>query len=56
MYTVIFQVPGHQTIHINELKLSDFKQILNKNNIPSEFSDGVLWCCNDTTVIRRVCI
>ncbi|KAK0182676.1 hypothetical protein PV327_000789 [Microctonus hyperodae] len=47
------EVPGHQTIHINELKLSDFKQILNKNNIPSEFSDGVLWCCNDTTVIRR---
>ncbi|KAK0084884.1 hypothetical protein PV326_006112, partial [Microctonus aethiopoides] len=47
------EVPEHQAIFINELKLSDFKQILNKNNIPSELSDGALWCCNDTTVIRR---
>ncbi|KAK0164392.1 hypothetical protein PV328_003028 [Microctonus aethiopoides] len=53
MYAVIFQVPEHQAIFINELKLSDFKQILDKNNIPSELSDGALWCCNDTFVIRR---
>ncbi|KAK0072839.1 hypothetical protein PV325_010702, partial [Microctonus aethiopoides] len=46
------EVPEHRSIHINEIKRSNFKQILNKNNIPSEFRDGVLWCCNDTIVIR----
>ncbi|PSN48231.1 putative cleavage and polyadenylation specificity factor subunit 2, partial [Blattella germanica] len=44
---------GHQTCFINELKLSDFKQVLNKNNISSEFSGGVLWCCNGTVAVRR---
>ncbi|XP_015120715.1 probable cleavage and polyadenylation specificity factor subunit 2 [Diachasma alloeum] len=47
------QVPGHQSIFINELKLSDFKQILTKHNIPSEVSGGVLWCCNDTIAVRK---
>lgn len=47
------QVAGHQTAFINELKLSDFKQVLNKNSIPSEFSGGVLWCCNGTIAVRR---
>ncbi|KAK0071692.1 hypothetical protein PV325_012499 [Microctonus aethiopoides] len=36
-----------------EIKLLNFKQILDKNNIPSELSDGALWCCNDTIVIRQ---
>ncbi|XP_025989927.1 probable cleavage and polyadenylation specificity factor subunit 2 [Solenopsis invicta] len=49
----INEVPGHQTTFINELKLSDFKQVLNKSNIPSEFSGGVLWCCNNTIAVRR---
>jgi len=49
------QVPGHQTTFINELKLSDFKQVLNRSNISSEFSGGVLWCCNNTIAVRRVC-
>uniref|UniRef100_A0A6V7ING6 Cleavage and polyadenylation specificity factor subunit 2 n=1 Tax=Bracon brevicornis TaxID=1563983 RepID=A0A6V7ING6_9HYME len=47
------QVPGHQAIFINELKLSDFKQILTKHNIPSELSGGVLWCCNDAIAVRK---
>ncbi|XP_011500980.1 PREDICTED: probable cleavage and polyadenylation specificity factor subunit 2 [Ceratosolen solmsi marchali] len=47
------EIPSHQTAFINELKLSDFKQILNKSNIPSEFSGGVLWCCNNTIAVRR---
>lgn len=45
---------NHDPVFINELKLSEFKQILGKNNIPSEFSGGVLWCCNGTIAIRRV--
>jgi cleavage and polyadenylation specificity factor subunit 2 len=44
----------HETVFVNELKLSEFKQILAKSNITSEFSGGVLWCCNGTLAIRRV--
>nr|CAD7431533.1 unnamed protein product [Timema monikensis] len=47
------QISGHQTVFINELKLFDFKQVLTKCNIPSEFSGGVLWCCNGTIAVRR---
>ncbi|XP_046401848.1 probable cleavage and polyadenylation specificity factor subunit 2 [Ischnura elegans] len=47
------QVPGHQTVFINELKLSDFKQVLIKHGIPSEFSGGVLWCCGGILAVRR---
>ncbi|XP_069688584.1 probable cleavage and polyadenylation specificity factor subunit 2 isoform X2 [Periplaneta americana] len=47
------RVAGHQTAFINELKLSDFKKVLNKHNIPSEFSGGALWCCNGTIAVRR---
>lgn len=48
------QIPAHNSVFINELKLSDFKQVLQKNNIPSEFSGGTLWCSNSTLAIRRV--
>ncbi|XP_022909761.1 probable cleavage and polyadenylation specificity factor subunit 2 [Onthophagus taurus] len=44
----------HDTVFINELKLSEFKQVLAKSNITSEFSGGVLWCCNGTIAIRRI--
>ncbi|XP_014237486.1 probable cleavage and polyadenylation specificity factor subunit 2 [Trichogramma pretiosum] len=47
------EIPGHETAFINELKLSDFKQILSKSNMNSEFSGGVLWCCNNTIAVRR---
>lgn len=46
--------PSHETVFINELKLSEFKQILLKGNINSEFSGGVLWCSNGTIAIRRI--
>lgn len=48
------QIVGHQTAFINELKLLDLKQVLTKNNIPSEFSGGALWCCNGTVAVRRL--
>ncbi|KAJ8973068.1 hypothetical protein NQ317_004405 [Molorchus minor] len=44
----------HDPVFINELKLSEFKQVLAKTNISSEFSGGVLWCCNGSVAIRRV--
>ncbi|XP_046685659.1 probable cleavage and polyadenylation specificity factor subunit 2 [Homalodisca vitripennis] len=47
------EIVGHQPSFINELKLSDFKQVLTKYNISSEFSGGVLWCCNNTVAVRR---
>uniref|UniRef100_V5H675 Cleavage and polyadenylation specificity factor subunit 2 n=1 Tax=Ixodes ricinus TaxID=34613 RepID=V5H675_IXORI len=32
------QIPGHATIFVNELKLSDFKQVLLRNGVQAEFS------------------
>uniref|UniRef100_A0A1E1XGR2 Cleavage and polyadenylation specificity factor subunit 2 n=1 Tax=Amblyomma aureolatum TaxID=187763 RepID=A0A1E1XGR2_9ACAR len=46
------QVPGHATIFINELKLSDFKQVLLRNGVQAEFSGGVLYC-NGIVAVRR---
>lgn len=46
--------PPHNAVFINELKLSDFKQILSRNNIQSEFSDGVLMCSGDKVMIKRI--
>lgn len=46
------QIPSHPTIFVNELKLSDFKQVLMKNGIQAEFSGGVLYCNNQVEVRR----
>lgn len=48
------EIHPHNSVFINELKLSDFKHVLQKNNIASEFSGGTLWCVNNTLAIRRV--
>jgi len=48
------EVDSHPTVFVNELKLSDFKQVLSKSGIPSEFSGGVLWCAQGTIALRRV--
>lgn len=45
-------IPNHQTIFVNELKLSDFKQVLMKNGIKAEFSGGVL-LCNGQVEVKR---
>ncbi|XP_018799414.1 PREDICTED: probable cleavage and polyadenylation specificity factor subunit 2 [Bactrocera latifrons] len=47
-------IPVHNAVLINELKLSDFKQVLMRNNISSEFSGGVLWCANGMLALRRM--
>ncbi|RZF43077.1 hypothetical protein LSTR_LSTR001255 [Laodelphax striatellus] len=49
----VHMIKGHQPSFINELKLSDFKQVLTKNNISSEFMGGVLWCCSGKVAVRR---
>ncbi|KAH9516014.1 cleavage and polyadenylation specificity factor subunit 2 [Dermatophagoides farinae] len=46
------EMPTHQTIFVNELKLSDFKQILMKHDIQAEFSGGVL-LCNGQVEVKR---
>lgn len=53
-WVFVVQIAGHQPSFVNELKLSDFKQVLTKYNINSEFSGGVLWCCDNTVAVRRV--
>lgn len=45
---------SHDPVFINELKLVDFKQALAKSSVFSEFSGGVLWCCNGTVAVRKV--
>lgn len=47
------QIPSHPTIFVNELKLSDFKQVLMKSGIQAEFSGGVLYCNNQVAVRRN---
>ena len=48
------ELKGHQTSFINELKLSDFKIVLSKHNVPSEFQGGVLFCgSNNMVALRR---
>lgn len=47
------QVNGHATSFVNELKLSDFKMVLSRHNINSEFQGGVLFCGSGTVALRR---
>lgn len=47
------QVPGHQSVFINEPRLSDFKQVLLREGIQAEFVGGVL-VCNNLVAVRRV--
>jgi cleavage and polyadenylation specificity factor subunit 2 len=43
----------HGTVFVNEIKLSDFKQVLARQGMSSEFSGGVLWCAGGTVALRR---
>jgi len=47
------QIVGHSTNFVNELKLSDFKLVLTKNGIPSEFQQGNLICGHSSNVQLR---
>lgn len=44
---------GHQSVFINEPRLSDFKQVLLREGIQAEFVGGVL-VCNNLVAVRRV--
>ncbi|XP_046847920.1 cleavage and polyadenylation specificity factor subunit 2-like [Xenia sp. Carnegie-2017] len=47
------EIPGHDQVFINDPRLSDFKQILQKNGIQAEFNGGVLVCCGGVIAITR---
>lgn len=47
-------IPSHDFIFLNEIKLTDLKQILNKHNIQSEISGGMLLCCNGTIALKKI--
>ena len=47
------EVVGHATSFVNELRLSEFKVVLSRHNIASEFQGGVLFCGNGTVALRR---
>ncbi len=40
-------------VFVNELKLSDFKMVLMRSGIPSEFNGGVLFCGQLSNVALR---
>jgi len=44
---------GHSTNFVNEVKLSDFKLVLTRNGIPSEFQQGNLTCGHNGNVLLR---
>uniref|UniRef100_A0A8C2PG11 Cleavage and polyadenylation specificity factor subunit 2 n=1 Tax=Capra hircus TaxID=9925 RepID=A0A8C2PG11_CAPHI len=46
------EVPGHQSVFMNEPRLSDFKQVLLREGIQAEFVGGVL-VCNNQVAVRR---
>uniref|UniRef100_A0A8C1Z3F7 Cleavage and polyadenylation specificity factor subunit 2 n=1 Tax=Cyprinus carpio TaxID=7962 RepID=A0A8C1Z3F7_CYPCA len=46
------EVLGHQSVFINEPRLSDFKQVLLREGIQAEFVGGVL-VCNNLVAVRR---
>ncbi|XP_078355385.1 cleavage and polyadenylation specificity factor subunit 2-like [Oculina patagonica] len=46
------EITGHTSVYINEPRLSDFKQVLNKAGIQAEFAGGVL-ICNNVVAVRR---
>ncbi|XP_013875428.1 cleavage and polyadenylation specificity factor subunit 2 [Austrofundulus limnaeus] len=46
------EVSGHQSVFINEPRLSDFKQVLLREGIQAEFVGGVL-VCNNLVAVRR---
>lgn len=48
-------MPGHQSVFINEPRLSDFKQVLLREGIQAEFVGGVL-VCNNMVAVRRVSV
>ncbi|XP_017267215.1 cleavage and polyadenylation specificity factor subunit 2 [Kryptolebias marmoratus] len=46
------EISGHQSVFINEPRLSDFKQVLLREGIQAEFVGGVL-VCNNLVAVRR---
>ncbi|XP_065259808.1 cleavage and polyadenylation specificity factor subunit 2 isoform X2 [Emys orbicularis] len=46
------EVIGHQSVFMNEPRLSDFKQVLLREGIQAEFVGGVL-VCNNLVAVRR---
>lgn len=47
-------IPPHDFVFLNEVKLVEFRQILMKNSIQSEISGGMLLCCNGTIALKRI--
>ena len=47
------QLKPHNTVFVNEPKLSDLKQILTQNSIQAEFHGGVL-VCNGIIALKKV--
>ncbi|XP_071526675.1 probable cleavage and polyadenylation specificity factor subunit 2 isoform X2 [Panulirus ornatus] len=47
------QAPPHCPVFINDIRLSEFKQVLSRAGISSEFNAGILWCANGTIALKK---
>ncbi|XP_045595485.1 probable cleavage and polyadenylation specificity factor subunit 2 [Procambarus clarkii] len=47
------QAPPHCPVFINDIRLSEFKQVLSRAGINSEFNAGILWCANGTLALKK---
>ncbi|ROT74637.1 probable cleavage and polyadenylation specificity factor subunit 2 [Penaeus vannamei] len=45
--------PLHNPVFINDIRLSEFKQVLSRAGISSEFNAGILWCANGTLALKK---
>ncbi|KAG7164338.1 cleavage and polyadenylation specificity factor subunit 2-like [Homarus americanus] len=43
----------HIPVFINDIRLSEFKQVLSRAGISSEFNAGILWCANGTLALKK---
>lgn len=47
------EAPYHDPVFINDVRLSEFKQVLSRAGISSEFNAGILWCSNGTLALKK---
>ncbi|KAK7074959.1 cleavage and polyadenylation specificity factor subunit 2 [Halocaridina rubra] len=47
------EVPYHEPVFVNDVRLSEFKQVLARTGIASEFNAGILWCSNGTIALKK---
>jgi hypothetical protein len=48
------QIPGHSAVYIGEVKLPDFKRVLESNGYKSDLYGGILITANGRIALKKV--